>query len=300
MSGLFGSTVIKGTKLTDFSNTSAEVGKPLPFGYGKFPVPGNVIWAPLPPTEHRQVKRQGKGGVKQETFTYTLPYAIAFCRGPISKFWWIKRNGKIVWSTDPAAPIEDQEYAAKWAERVNFYYGTPDQLPDAVIESHEGAGNVSAFRRTCYFTIEDEDVTDNGGAVPNYEACVVAQGILYLTTPPYPVLVEDGYSSNSDLYSVLELLFPIEGYDSDTDIISGELREQLRTYGMLPEGYDSDTDITWGQLRDLLKAYSMQPEGFEATDTDITSGNLRQLLIQYSMQPEGYDVSTNIVGGTLS
>ena len=72
MSNLFKSTVIKGTKMTDFSSTAAEVGIPLPFGYGRVPVPGNVIFAPMPPVEHRQVKRQGKGGVKQETFTYTL------------------------------------------------------------------------------------------------------------------------------------------------------------------------------------------------------------------------------------
>src|SRR3546814_16073196 len=96
---------------------------------------------------------------------------------PIYGFKWIKRNGKVVYTTDPNAPLEDQEYATKWAGKVNFHWGTFDQLPDSLIESYEGVGNVSAFKTFCYITIEDEDVTDNGGAPPNYEAVVIA-------TPP--------------------------------------------------------------------------------------------------------------------
>src|SRR3546814_12318902 len=68
----------KGTRITGFRGTSAEVGKAIAFGYGAYPVDGIINWAPLPPVEHRQVKRQGKGGVKQETFTYTLSYGVLF------------------------------------------------------------------------------------------------------------------------------------------------------------------------------------------------------------------------------
>lgn len=199
MSSLFGSSTIKGTRLTDFSGTSAEVGRGIAFGYGAYPVDGVINWAPLPPVEHRQVKRQGKGGVKQETFTYTLSYGVLFCKGPIYGFRWIKRNGKVVYTTDPNAPLEDKQYAAKWAQRVNFHYGTPDQLPDSLIESYEGAGNVSAFVNFCYITIEDEDVTDNGGAPPNYEAVAIADGVSYSTSRPYPVEVYDSLTSSADV-----------------------------------------------------------------------------------------------------
>src|SRR3546814_13408882 len=65
---------------------------------------------------------------------------------PIYGFKWIKRNGKVVYTTDPNAPLEDQEYATKWAGKVNFHWGTFDQLPDSLIESYEGVGNVSAFK----------------------------------------------------------------------------------------------------------------------------------------------------------
>lgn len=186
MSGLFKSTLIKGNRITDFTQTTATVGVVIPFLYGRAPVDGNVIFAPLPPKEHRQVKRQGKGGVKQESFTYTLSYAIAFCRGPIYGFWWIKRNGKIVYTNDPNAPIEDKEYAAKWLQKATFYYGTSSQLPDSTIESYKGSGNVSAFRYLAYIVVEDDDVTEGGGAVPSYEAVPVGTPPeAYLTSHPY-------------------------------------------------------------------------------------------------------------------
>ena len=133
MSGLFKTTVIKGNRITDFAESSASVGTTFPFGYGRFPVSGNVTFAPMPPKEHVKRKRQGKGGTKTETYTYTLSYAVTFCKGPIYGFWWIKRNGKIVWTQDPNAPVADAAYANKWKQKVTFYYGTKDQLPDSTI-----------------------------------------------------------------------------------------------------------------------------------------------------------------------
>lgn len=192
MSGLFKSTIIKGNRLTDFAQTSATVGEVIPFGYGRFPVKGNIIWAPLPPKEHRQVKRQGKGGVKQESFTYTLSYCVAFCKGPIYGYWWIKRNGKVVYSQDPNAPVEDAAYAAKWLQKATLYYGTATQLPDSTIESYEGSGNVSAFRYIAHIVLEDDDTTDSGGAAPDFEAVVIASPPeVYLTSEPYPAFTSD-------------------------------------------------------------------------------------------------------------
>ena len=158
------------------------------------------MWCPLPPTEHRQVTRQGKGGVKQETFTYTLSYAILFLRGQSYGYRWIKRNGKVVYTTDPNATVEDAAYAAKWAERVTFHNGTVDQLPDALIEAHEGVGNVSGFPLDSFIVIEDEDVTDNGGAPPNYEAVIIASPPeAYLTSLPYAQAFTTAIEANLEI-----------------------------------------------------------------------------------------------------
>src|SRR5690606_33584578 len=124
--------------------------------------------------------------VKQETFTYTLSYAIGFAK-TIYGYWWIKRNGKMVYTNDPNAPIEDKQYAAKWLEKATLYNGGEDQLPDPTIESYEGMGKVPAHKGIAYIVLEDDDVTNEGGAVPAYEACVIATPPeAYLTSLPYP------------------------------------------------------------------------------------------------------------------
>jgi hypothetical protein len=191
MSGIFGATTIKGNRLTEVAGQTATVGIPIPFGYGKFPVDGNVIWAGKL-VEHVTKKKQGKGGVKTEEYSYTLSYAIAFCAGPIYGYLTIKRDGKVVYTTDPNATIDDKAYAAKWKQKATFYFGTRTQMPDSTIEADHGAGKVSAFRDLAYIVVEEDDVTANGGAAPQYQAVVVASPPeVYITSRPYPVEMRD-------------------------------------------------------------------------------------------------------------
>lgn len=305
MSGIFGSTTIKGTRITDFAQTSADVGSTIPFLYGRAPVKGNVIFAALPPKENRQVKRQGKGGVKQETFTYTTSYAIAFCRGPIQGYWWIKRNGKVVYSQDPAAPIEDKDYAAKWAAKVMMYNGTSSQMPSSMIEAIKGTGRVSAFRYLAYIAVPDEDVTDGGGAIPSYEAVPIASpSEVWLTSKPYAQLIEQPVDVAVRVPFILieELLKDADAATDrervDTRLTGGALAEALGvtlsddevvsialTGGELKEppvgnAEDCEVDITTlsggaltavptGYLKDDLEVNSIALTGGELTATAV-------------------------------
>lgn len=260
MSGLFGSTTIKGTRITDFAKTSADVGSTIPFLYGRAPVTGNVIFAALPPKENRQVKRQGKGGVKQESFTYTTSYAIAFCRGPIQGYWWIKRNGKVVYSQDPAAPVEDKDYAAKWAAKVMMYNGTSGQLPNSMIESYKGSGRVSAFKYLAYIAVPNEDVTEGGGAIPSYEAVPIASPAeVWITSTPYAQVFYDNARAG---------LAPT----------GGELVQLLYDADMQPDEVAVGFGPTGGRMRE-------PPPGFFRDDADIgfgpTGGLMREPPLQY-------------------
>lgn len=187
MGSLFGSITVKGNRLTDLVGQTSAVGRPIPFGYGYCQIDEpNVIWTAGIPKEHVKKKKQGKGGVKTEEYTYTLSYAIAFMAGPVYGFLTIKRGGKVVYTTDPNATIDDKAFAAKWRQKARFYYGTRTQMPDATIESYVGAGRVSAFRDLCYIVVVDDDVTSEGGAVPQYEAVIVASPPdVYVTSKPY-------------------------------------------------------------------------------------------------------------------
>lgn len=301
MSGLFRSTVIKGNRITDFAQTTATVGVVIPFGYGAFASDGNVIFAPLPPKETTSRKRQGKGGVKQETYTYTLSYAVAFAKGPISKYVWIKRNGKVVYTTDPNAPIEDLEYAQKWLEKATLYYGTRDQLPDSTIESYEGTGKVSAFRDLAYIVVEEDDVTEGGGAVPTYEACVQMPGTLYLTTTPYPVEQFDDvfFSSGPDGGRIYPPPSPIDPVTFSSEILGGELRQLVIPYEEEPGEITFASEILGGELYGQVVPYDQAPDELGFT-SEILGGELYSAQIPYDAGDEGFAFTSEIVGGTLT
>lgn len=279
MSGIFGSTTIKGTRITDFAKTSADVGTTIPFLYGRAPVNGNVIFAHLPPDEHRQVKRQGKGGVKQETFTYTTSYAIAFCRGPIQGYWWIKRNGKVVYSQDPAAPIEDKDYAAKWAAKVMMYNGTSGQLPNSMIESYKGSGRVSAFKYLAYIAVPNEDVTEGGGAIPSYEAVPIASPQeVWLTSHPYPQIWRDGATGT----------LAVQG---------GELKNMV-VHGFMQSDGATGTLAAVGGLLKVVPPPVLEPDG--ATGTLAPTGGLLKLSPRGSIAGDGATGTLAPTSGSLT
>lgn len=305
MSGLFGSTVIKGNRLTEFSETTATVGTVKPWGYGRFTSGGNVIFAPLPPKEHVTKKRQGKGGVKQEVYTYTLSYALGFCKGPIYGYWWIKRRGKVVWTQDPNAPIEDTAYATKWAEKATFYFGTKDQLPDSTIESYEGTGQVSAFRDDAYIVVEDDDVTDGGGAVPTYEACVIASPPeAYLTSHPYPVFIEEHASYGVTPTDGLLRLVMFETTSTEEAVYGvvptgGQLRTNFVSTGAQPSQASYALVPTGGLLRSAIVSTGAQPS--QASYGLVpTGGSLAVKLLTTNVQPSQASYGLTPTGGTLA
>lgn len=305
MSGLFGSITIKGNRLTDLVGQTSTVGKPIPFGYGRCKiVEPNVIWTAGIPKEHVKKKKQGKGGVKTEEYTYTLSYAIAFMEGPIHGYLIIKRGGKVVYTTDPTAPVEDQAYAAKWQQKVKFYYGTEDQMPDATIESYVGAGQVSAFRGLAYIVVEDDDVTSEGGAVPQYEAVILASPPeVYVTSHPYPLPDSDSMSlsmSAVDVFSrqILQEVY----YEDEVELtfrpLSVSLVDQYNNT-IIDDSLNFTFAPTSVSLSSPLKATETQPESmnFSYNPTNVT---LRQVLISAETSREEMTISFSATGVTLT
>jgi hypothetical protein len=303
MSGLFGSITIKGNRLTEFAKQAVSIGTPIPFGFGKMPCEGNIIFAPMPPKEHVKKKKQGKGGVKSEEYSYTLSYAIAFCEGPIYGYLTIKRNGKVVWTQDPNASVEDKAYAAKWAQKATFYYGTETQLPDSTIESYKGAGNVSAFRGLAYIVVEDDDVTEGGGAVPTYEAIVIASPPdIFVTSLPYYGLEEDSAElsiipQSGILDTELIETFPQEASQMQVSFAAGELKDQyVRRY--TNDAAALSVAPTGGMLKSVIANGEHPDEAFSLSVAPST-GALDEVLITHSDKQTAVEFSITISGGTL-
>lgn len=303
MSGLFGSTTIKGNRITEFAAQTSAVGRTIPFGYGRFLVEScNVIWVAGKPKEHLTKKKQGKGGVKTEEYSYTQSYAIAVCRGPIYGYLTIKRDGKVVYTTDPTATIEDQAYAAKWAQKVRFYYGTADQMPDPTIESVVGAGKVSAFRDLAYFSVTDEDVTAGGGAVPQYQVVVVASPPdVFITSRPYHLYSEDGLLTNTELHAARSREDPVDDTVFDIELLDGSLREVVQRLSTPAEEVAMGIQLLGGELKTMKVTYTAPNDNLLDFSIALQSGSLITTLVRYQNWPaEPLDFNITLLDGTLS
>ena len=284
MSGLFGSITIRGNRLTEFGGTTATVGTPIPFGYGAYQCDGNVIFAALPPKEHVTKKKQGKGGVKTEEYTYTMSYAVAFCAGPIFGFLTIKRNGKVVYTTDPNAKVEDRVYAARWARKATFYYGTETQLPDSTIEAYKGAGKVSAFRGIAYIVVEDDDVTAEAGSVPQYEAIVLASSELNVTTPPYSLeVIEQFYSTPAYRAGSVINNLVTDNFKASASFVSAAIHADILFRNVEAEVFNSGGSFQNALIKTELHYASAGSDSFNSGAAYQSSAIAQELI--YHTQP---------------
>lgn len=165
---------IQGPRLTDAQTQTSNEGVPRPIIYGTACVAGNIIQVG-PLVEHKTSQRAGKGGPVQETFTYTRDVAIRICEaaplGGSMKLLRVWKNDKLVadWTEANTIPAD----TAAFDSILTFYSGDEDQLPDPTLEALAeeyggGVGNVPAYRGTCYAVLTGLDVTETGGAVPQF------------------------------------------------------------------------------------------------------------------------------------
>lgn len=301
--GYIDPTKIRGPRLTDSAAQTSSVGVPLPFGYGVFSTAGNIIWT----DELKEIvrrRREGKGGTtKTTTYTYTRSYAIGICEGPIYGYVQIKRNGKLVYTSDPNAPVSDKDYSAKWLQKVTLYYGDEEQMPDSTIEAVVGAGNVAAFRGLAYIVVENDDLTDLAGAIPQYEFVVQATlPDVYVTSRPYPVLDEEGVGiSVTPLAGTLRTIMWQQQYSDDMGIsvapLSGELRDQYWKRTVTDSMGISVSPIS-GVLRTLRVSTEYEDEiGISVAPQ---SGTLKLALIKANPTVDDVGISVEPISGTLA
>lgn len=156
-----GSDAVEVGKLDRFHIMGASEGAPIPKFWGRMRLPGQVIWA-SPFNEVRQ-RSGGKGmpSPKAVQYTYSVSLAIALCEGEILGI------GRIWADGDEISPN---------ALNVRTYNGTEDQLPDPLIEAHEGHGLAPAYRGIAYVLIENLELSVFGNRVPQFSFEVSRRG----------------------------------------------------------------------------------------------------------------------------
>lgn len=196
--------------LGELSQQTAKEGEPRPIVFGICrPIGANVIYQSQP--IRRMVKTYagkagGKGGGKKKKQYQDVEhvyryYAIRVCEAPITGYRRIWRNGTLVY---------DARKGSAWGAKNNhlffktyrLYNGAWNQMPDSAMQSMLKTTDIPAYRGTAYLMAVNEDLTDFGGAIPQWQFEVVRSEGYYLTSRPYAL--EDEPSSGVFAVSVKE------------------------------------------------------------------------------------------------
>src|SRR5690554_3795116 len=182
---------VPGQKLGEIAAQTAKEGEPRLIVWGTVrPIGGNLVAVQEPPRiERRKHKSGGKGGGGGSSTTTEHPhrtYAIGICEGPITGIRRVWRNNKLVYDGRPGSTWGAKNNGV-FLRKARFFLGGYDQMPSADLEKIFGVGNVPAMRGTAYMVMADEDLSDMGGAVPQWLFEVVRAEGFSLTSRPYQV-----------------------------------------------------------------------------------------------------------------
>ena len=169
-----------GPRLGDLTTQTSTSGIAIPTIYGTLRAAGNVIWA-TDILEKTHVEEFGKGGPSGTSITYSYhgTFAVGVCTGEadVIKIW---ANGKLIYdisSLSATAPV------SKLGLDFTWHRGTEDQLPDSLIESFEGVGQVPAHRGLAYIVFDELPLADYGNGIPRltFEVTDNAQDLAHST-----------------------------------------------------------------------------------------------------------------------
>lgn len=198
---------VEGPRAQDLQVTTSTAGTRIPYIAGRYPVDGNIIWAP-DIIEVSTTRRVGKSlfssGTKITEYSYYFTGAISLCEGgeedsgeihAVLRIW---AYNKLIYDArseeDIRATLEDTypevadgtvsademlnkigQMTADIDAIMTVYTGTDEQEPDPVMEQYLGAGNVPAYRGQAYvvFNRLPLDQFGYGARVPQlrFEVC---------------------------------------------------------------------------------------------------------------------------------
>lgn len=290
----------------DVSSQTASEGGERNIIYGRVrPVGGNLIHCQKPVLRWQVSTRSGGKG-HEETDEYNQhiyrTYAIGICEGPITGIIRVWRNEKLVY--DARGTRWGRFNNGVFLRQYRLYLGGWDQNPDPTLESIWGAGNVPAYRGTAYIVAVNEDLTEVGGAVPQFIFEVERAQGTFLTSRPYGLEMQDDLQLNQPSPDAIYKF--VDDFElSQPTITGGSLKLGLVTYDNWPaESLElSQPDLTSGTLETLpYPRYTIPEESLELSQPTITGGSLKLALISYDNWPaESLELSQpTITGGSLT
>lgn len=176
---------IDGPRLSDLTIQSSAYGESIPLVWGpQNRLAGNVIWSTGLIERVKKVEG-GKGGSgESKQYSYSTSVAILLAGRECERLQRVWCNKKLAFdfaegnftTTLSGGAIVYTPVAGKGSvfKELRFYPGTTTQMPDSWMEASLGAGNVPAYRGSCYVVFKDLQLQDYGNALPSIEFELVA------------------------------------------------------------------------------------------------------------------------------
>ena len=282
---------VPGQNLGDLEVQTSKEGEPRPVIWGiSPPIAGNLIACQEPPRIVRKKQSSGGKGGGGGSSTYTeVPYrtyAVRICEGPITGIRRVWRNNKLVYDGRPGSEWGAKNHAT-FLKRARFFLGGWDQMPSPDLETVFGAGNVTAHRGTAYMVMADEDLSDMGGAVPQWKFQVERAEGYALTSRPYPVeVIEEGQHSGGALETQPSAFIRDSAEQTGGSISAGTFRSLIAEIACVEVAEQTGGGISAGQHRQLIIPYNLWlPESLEQSGGAIAGGSFRLSVVTYTRWP---------------
>ena len=167
---------IQGPRLNDLNVNTNSFGSEIPIIRGSMRAATNTIWA-VDLKEVATSSSGGKGGgQKSTTYAYYGDFAVALCKGEVTGVAKIWADSILIYDVSVGGDIETIINSFDLLSAISIYTGSETQLPDSLIESYEGVGNVPAFRGLVYIVFSDLALERFGNRLPNITAEVIEKG----------------------------------------------------------------------------------------------------------------------------
>lgn len=220
--------VMPASSLSDLKVTGTAYGEIIPWCQGIVRIPGQIWWAsdrrPIRHEESYETGGKGGGGGTSTYvwYTYDVDMLVGLTDNIANSLRRVWFNGKLGYNVSETAggdDINNSLNTPRW-DRMTFYGGESNQMPDAVYEAAVGLGNVPAYRgRSCVFF--ESMHLDQSGVIPNMmfevNINIPTPLRLALTPPAVQIGVQNNWSNPSTIPTALSITPPSVSVDTRVD-----------------------------------------------------------------------------------
>jgi hypothetical protein len=158
----------QGARLNDLKVGQVAYGSTIPYIEGHPRVAGIVVWA----SEKREIatvtESGGKGGGSSYTsYSYEIDVLLMLSENPVQSLRRIWMNGELIYSRHQDSDADVFEAEQERWNRLTYYPGDADQMPDPVYEAAVGVGNAPAYRGRSTVFMEGLQL-GSSGQLPNF------------------------------------------------------------------------------------------------------------------------------------